>query len=168
MANKQRATQQSRQVSRHVVNENAAARTDLAEAIRSFNRFFTEVIGSLDEQHEGLDVTLAGSRILFTVRSLPDAQVGQVAEVLRLDLAYTSRVLGVLEDSGLVRRTISRTDRRQRDVALTAKGNRLLGEVERRSNARVLALVDHLSADEIHRLLGAMSTIRVLIDKEDA
>jgi DNA-binding MarR family transcriptional regulator len=142
--------------------------TQVAESIRSFNRFFTEAIGSLDEQHEGLDVTLAGSRILFTVRSMPDAQVGQVADALRLDLAYTSRVLGVLEDSGLLRRTISRVDRRQRDVALTAKGERLLGEIERRSNARVLALVDHLSADEVRRLLDAMSTIRTLVDKEDA
>jgi DNA-binding MarR family transcriptional regulator len=145
-----------------------STRTQLAESIRSFNRFFTEAIGSLDEQHEGLDVTLAGSRILFTVRSLPDAQVGQVAEALRLDLAYTSRVLGVLEDSGLVRRTISRSDRRQRDVALTAKGDELLAEIERRSNARVLELVGHLSSDEVRRLLGAMSTIRTLIDKEGA
>lgn len=139
---------------------------EIAEAIRSFNRFFTEAIGSLDEQHEGLDATLAGSRILFTVRSLDVAQVGQIADALHLDLAYTSRVLGVLEDSGLVRRTISKADRRQRDVRLTPKGGRLLAEIERRSNARVLAMVDHLRSEDIERLLAAMDTIRTLITKE--
>jgi DNA-binding MarR family transcriptional regulator len=141
---------------------------EVAETIRSFNRFFTEAIGSLDEQHEGLDITLAGSRVLFTIRSLPDAQVGQIADVLHLDLAYTSRVLGTLEDAGLVRRTISRQDRRQRDVALTAKGRRLLSKIERRSNARVLALVDHLSTAELDEVLGAMTTIRTLIAEETA
>lgn len=140
--------------------------TDVAEAIRSFNRFFTEAIGSLDEQHEGLDVTLAGSRILFTIRSLADAQVGQIAEELRLDLAYTSRVLGTLEDAGLVVRTISARDRRQRDVRLTREGERLIAEIERRSNARVLALVDHLSDAELDQVLDAMSTIRTLITEE--
>jgi DNA-binding MarR family transcriptional regulator len=149
-----------------MARKDSATRTEAAETIRSFNRFFTEAIGSLDDQHEGLEVTLAGSRILFTVRSSPDAQVGQIADALRLDLAYTSRVLGVLEDSGLVRRTISARDRRQRDVTLTPKGSRLLAEIERRSNARVLGLVEHLSADELDRLLGAMDTIRTLIGKE--
>lgn len=151
-----------------MTRKESARRTEVAETIRSFNRFFTEAIGSLDEQHEGLDVTLAGSRILFTVRSLPDAQVGQVADALQLDLAYTSRVLGTLEDSRLVRRTISAHDRRQRDVTLTPKGSRVLTEIERRSNARVLGLVEHLSADELERLLGAMDTIRTLIGKETA
>ena len=151
-----------------MARNDVARRTELAETIRSFNRFFTEAIGSLDEQHEGLDVTLAGSRILFTIRSMPDPQVGQIADALHLDLAYTSRVLGVLEDAGLVRRTISKVDRRQRDVALTPKGSRLLAELEDRSNSRVLGLVEHLSTAELERLLGAMATIRTLIGKETA
>jgi DNA-binding MarR family transcriptional regulator len=147
-------------------DEQVRSDVEVAETIRSFNRFFTEAIGSLDEQHEGLDVTLAGSRILFTVRTLADAQVSQVADALHLDLAYTSRVLGVLEDAGLVRRTVSRRDRRQRDVTLTRKGEGLLVEIERRSNARMLALVGHLSASELGQVLDAMTTIRTLITKE--
>jgi len=139
----------------------------LAERIRLFNRRYTEAIGSLDDRHEGLDITLVQSRLLYTIGSLQEPPVNQIADELGLDLAYTSRVLGTLEDAKLIRRTISADDRRQRVVALTAKGRRLLDEIERRSNQRVLALVRHLDADDIDRLLDAMDTIRVLITKKD-
>ena len=138
---------------------------ELAEAIRRFNRFYTEAIGSLNDHHEGLPVNLAQSRLLFTTRSLVDPQVSEIASTLRLDLAYTSRILGSLEDAGLIRRTISPSDRRQRVVRLTAKGSSMLAKIERRSNARVLALVEHLDDAETEELLDAMRIITTLLTK---
>jgi DNA-binding MarR family transcriptional regulator len=139
----------------------------IAERIRSFNRLYTQAIGSLDDRHEGLDVSLAQSRMLYTIGSLGESHVNELADSLGLDLAYTSRVLGTLEDGKLIRRTISKTDRRQRVVTLTAKGRRLLEEIYRRSNQRVLALVAHLDDDELQHLLDAMDTIGVLIATKD-
>ena len=106
--------------------------------------------------------------MLFTIGSLHESQVNQIADTLGLDLAYTSRVLGTLEDARLIRRTISAADRRQRVVALTAKGRRLLAEIERRSNQRVLALVDHLAQADLERLLDAMDTIGTLLARKDS
>ena len=139
----------------------------LAEKIRAFNRLYTQAIGSLDDRHEGLDVTLAQSRMLFTIGSLHESHVNRIADMLGLDLAYTSRVLGTLEDAKLIRRTISTEDRRQRVVVLTAKGRRLLDEIERRSNQRVLALVSHLDPADRDRLLDAMGTIGTLLTRKD-
>ena len=53
---------------------------ELAERIRAFNRLYTQAIGSLDDRHEGLDVTLAQSRVLFTIRSMEAPQVNQIAD----------------------------------------------------------------------------------------
>ena len=139
----------------------------LAERIRAFNRLYTQAIGSLDDRHEGLDVSLAQSRMLFTIRSLTEPQMNQIADMVGLDLAYTSRVLGTLEDARLIRRTISKDDRRQRVVALTAKGRRLMDEIERRSNKRVLTLVEHLDSEGLDRLLDAMDTIGTLLTRKD-
>ena len=141
---------------------------ELAERVRAFNRLYTEAIGSLDDQHEGLNVSLAESRLLFTTAALNQPQVNQIADALGLDLAYTSRVLGTLEDAKLIKRTISPDDRRQRVVKLTAKGQRLLAEIEQRSNLRVRALVAHLETSDIDRLLDAMDTIARLITKQDS
>lgn len=140
---------------------------ELAERLRAFNRFFTERIGALDDQHEGLDVTLGESRLLFTIRELESAHPGAVADRLELDLAYTSRLLGRLEDRRMIKRSVSATDRRQRVVELTAGGRRLLATIERRSNARVLDLVDHLDARELDELTSAMSTIQTLLSKRE-
>lgn len=140
---------------------------ETAEKIRAFNRLYTEAIGSLDDKHEGLAVTLGESRMLFAVRARELPSVNQIADALRLDLAYASRLLGSLEDRQLVKRTISPEDRRRRVVALTPKGSRLLTTIEKRSNERVLALFDHLHAADLRRLLEAMDTIAALInDKE--
>ena len=140
-------------------------RTALAKDLRSFNRFYTEAIGALDDQHEGTDLNLAQSRILFTVRAIGQPEVGELAAALRLDLAYTSRVLGTLEDARLVRRSVSSADRRRRIVRLTAAGERMLAEIEQRSNDRMLRVVGHLDEHATQDLLEAMTTIRRLLEK---
>jgi DNA-binding MarR family transcriptional regulator len=133
--------------------------TSLAERIRAFNRFYTETIGALDDKHEGLAVTLVQSRMLYTV--------AQLARALHLDLPYASRVLGVLEDRKLIRRTLSDTDRRQRNVELTAAGRRTLAKIEQRSNERVLGLTRRLTKTAVADLLGAMDTIQHLLATEE-
>ena len=138
-----------------------------AEQVRRFNRFYTEAIGSLDDRHEGLPVNLAQSRMLFTLSSLAEPRVNDVARELRLDLGYTSRVLGALEDARLVRRQVSPSDRRERVVRLTPKGVRLLAEIERRSDARVLTMIDHLEDNQVGQLMDAMDTIRHLIARQE-
>jgi DNA-binding MarR family transcriptional regulator len=135
----------------------------LAEEFRSFNRFYTQTIGSLDEAHEGTPLNLAQSRMLFTARALGEPEVGDLADALTLDLAYTSRVLGSLEDARLIRRLVSKVDRRRRTVRLTKAGERTLAEIEARSNRRMLALVEHLGEHETRELLDAMATIRRLL-----
>lgn len=135
----------------------------LAEGLRSFNRFYTKAIGSLDEAHEGTAVNLAQSRMLFTVRLLGEPDVGDLADALTLDLAYTSRVLGALEDARLIRRVVSKVDRRRRTVILTKAGERTLADIEDRSNRRMLALVNHLGERDTRELLDAMAAIRRLL-----
>ena len=136
----------------------------MAEHVRAFNRFYTETIGVLNDRHEGLDVSLVQSRILYTIATSDRPQVGQLAAAVRLDLPYASRVLGTLEDRGLIRRTLSGSDRRQRIVVLTAAGRRLLGKIEQRSNQRVADVTDTLDSTTVTRLLAAMDTIRCILD----
>lgn len=139
----------------------------LAEQIRHFNRFYTELIGALDDRHEGLAVNLAQSRLLYTAARLGQPQVSAIAEALKLDLAYTSRILGELELAKLIRRRVSSIDRRQRVVKLTAAGERVLANIVQRSNVRVLQLVDHLDQADTNLLLESMSTIRRLLDRTE-
>jgi DNA-binding MarR family transcriptional regulator len=143
-----------------------APRTTPAEQMRAFNRFYTERIGSLDERHEGLELSLAESRALFTVRRLEAPEIGHIATELGLDLGYTSRLVTRLERAGRIRREQGPDDRRRRVVTLTAAGAELLAEVERRSNARMDAITAHLRPAQRTELLAAMATVRRLLDPE--
>ena len=136
----------------------------LATKLRSFNRFYTESIGALDDTHEGLDISLAQSRVLYTVAQLVAPEISAVADALKLDTAYASRIIGSLEDRKLVRRATSTQDRRRRSVKLTAIGRTLLDRVEKRSNRRMLGLVAHLDTHAQAELLAAMHLIQQLLN----
>jgi DNA-binding MarR family transcriptional regulator len=135
----------------------------MAEQVRAFNRFYTETIGALDDKHEGLPVSLAQSRMLRLIANTDAPQTTRLARSLKFDLPYASRVLGMLEDNGLIRRTLSKADRRERVIELTAKGKRTLRTIEARSNERVVALTAVLGAADVDELLHAMNTIRRLL-----
>jgi DNA-binding MarR family transcriptional regulator len=135
----------------------------LAERVRAFNRFYTETIGALDDRHEGLPVSLAQSRMLRLIATTDAPQTTRLARSLKLDLPYASRVLGALEDNGLIRRRLSSADRRERVIELTAKGKRTLRTIEQRSNERVVALTADLDSIDIDELLHAMATIERLL-----
>lgn len=134
--------------------------------MRAFNRFYTERIGALNGDHEGLALTLAESRCLFTVRRLGAPDIGQIAEALNLELSYVSRLVSRLERSGRLGRAPATEDRRRRVVRLTPGGEDLLLEVERRSNARMDALIAHLRPLEVEELLEAMNMICRLLDRD--
>ncbi len=134
--------------------------------MRAFNRFYTERIGALDDRHEGMGLTLAESRCLFTIDRLGHPDIGQIAQSLDLDLGYASRLVSRLQRSGCVARSRTDGDHRRRVVTLTPAGADLLAEVARRSNARMGSLIAHLSPGEVKELLKAMDTIRRIIDKE--
>ena len=136
--------------------------------MRTFNRFYTERIGALDGHHEGLALTIAESRCLFTVKRLRAPDIGQVAETLGRDLGYVSRLVSRRERAGRLRRVPAEDDRRRRVVSLTAKRRRVLEAVEQRSNERMDALTAHLRPSQVKELLEAMETIRRLLTPDGA
>jgi DNA-binding MarR family transcriptional regulator len=140
-----------------------AANRSTLDRMRAFNRFYTEVIGALDDRHEGLSLTLAEARCLFTIDRLGSPDIGSIAQTLHLDLGYVSRLVSRLERAGRVARSPGNDDKRRRLVTLTAAGADLFAEVARRSDARMAAATDHLSAAQLAELLGAMETIRTSI-----
>src|SRR5689334_2538873 len=90
--------------------------------VRSFNRFYTSVIGVLDEGILSTPYTLTEARLLFELAQRPESEAGWLREQLNLDAGYLSRLLGKFETSGLVERTRSHTDARRQVVRLTPEG----------------------------------------------
>jgi DNA-binding MarR family transcriptional regulator/N-acetylglutamate synthase-like GNAT family acetyltransferase len=133
------------------------------EAVRRFNRLYTQRIGVLQEDYLHSPLSLSQVRVLYETHRTPAPSAADVARDLGLDPAYLSRMLKGFQRAGLVRRTASRGDGRKSLVSLTAKGRRTLDSLQERSRAEVAALLGPLSEPDRHRLIAAMETIEQVL-----
>jgi DNA-binding MarR family transcriptional regulator/predicted N-acetyltransferase YhbS len=132
------------------------------EALRRFNRAWSQRVGLLDDSYLGQGRSLGASRLLYEV-GLTGCGVLDLRRRLGLDSGYLSRLLRRLEDDGLVTVRADPSDRRRRLVVPTAKGRRAHGRLEERSEERALALVAPLGASHRRRLLESLTTAERLI-----
>ena len=133
--------------------------SDVTEAVRRFNRFYTARIGALGSGHLGTPHSLTEARMLFELGGRGAATSAALAQALEIDPAQVSRAVARLDRAGLVTGTRSDSDRRARLLTLTAKGTREFAKLDARSRERAAALLEPLPADRRARLLAAMRTI---------
>src|SRR5215218_1385824 len=105
--------------------------------IRRFNRFYTRLIGLLDEGHLASPFSLAQVRVLYELAHQDAPTASALCAQLALDPGYLSRMLRDLERRGLVTGRRSADDARRRRLALTAKGKRTMDTLERKADAAI-------------------------------
>ena len=140
------------------------ARTDEIEAVRAFNRFYTARVGAL---RDGLLATahpLPEARILFELGRGGPVDVADLRRTLELDAGYLSRLLGRLEEQGLVHRERSPDDGRRQRIALTDAGREAYATLDARSAAEIGTLLEHLGPDDRGRLLDALHAVRDILE----
>ncbi|MDQ7903429.1 helix-turn-helix domain-containing GNAT family N-acetyltransferase [Phytohabitans sp. ZYX-F-186] len=137
--------------------------SDPVADVRAFNRFYTGVIGVLQEGLLSSPYTLTEARVLFELAHGAAAEVVDLRRVLGLDAGYLSRILARFEADGLVRRSRSAADARRQVIELTGAGRDLQADLDRRSDAEIAELIGGLGEVDQRRLLGAMGTIRALL-----
>lgn len=130
--------------------------------IRAFNRFYTRKIGVLDGM-ASRPFSLAEARVLYELAHREQPTATDIRKELGLDAGYLSRIIREFERRKLVARTQSKTDERQKFLALTAKGQKVFAPLDERSNRDVAAMIEKLAPTERGRLLGAVGTIRTLL-----
>ena len=134
-------------------------------AMRAFNRFYTPIIGLLDEQG-GLGaaaLSLTQVRLLYELASRKGLTARRLTEELALDTGYLSRLLGGFERRGLIRRVASREDAREKILELTAAGRRVFQPLFDAAQARIAALLTPLAEADRRRLVAAMAEIRGML-----
>ena len=136
--------------------------TVLAErvaAVRSFSRFFTTVIGALDEGLLQSPYSLTEARVIFELAQAEVTEVVALRRALGLDAGYLSRMLARFEADGLVVRQTSGVDARRRTVRLTQAGRTVFRLLDDRSSEQVSRLLAAVPDADQRRVVAAMSTI---------
>lgn len=141
---------------------------ELVADIREFNRFYTRVIGLLQEGLLRSPYTLSEVRVMFELAQRDSTEVADLRRALDLDAGYLSRMLAQLDADGLVTRQRSAGDARRQTAALTDRGRAAFADLDKRSSDQVRELLARLTETDRRRLAGAMAAIKEVLAPEPA
>ncbi|MCR6637330.1 bifunctional helix-turn-helix transcriptional regulator/GNAT family N-acetyltransferase [Devosia sp.] len=136
---------------------------DIAQ-VRAFNRFYTRIIGLLEEgMHQTLH-TLSEARVIYELDKAGTTTSAMVAETLGMDRAQLSRLIGKLVSQDIVAVLPRAGDRRSVPLALTREGREVAKHFNAMSDATAAeTLLDPLTAFEQRDLVGSMRRISALL-----
>ena len=138
-----------------------------ASTVRDFNRFYTQRIGALGG-HLGTGFSLTEARVLYELAHRDRPTASEIAEALDLDRGYLSRLLRSFKKRGLIATAVSKDDRRQTLLGLTAAGKRAFAPLDKRAHSGIVEMLEPLSTVRQQKVLHAMKDIRAAFGAGDA
>lgn len=133
------------------------------ERFRAFNRFYTGVVGALDDGLLHTRFSLTEARVLFELGRGGELEVAALRHATGLDAGYLSRILTSFDDQGLVARRRSQQDARRQLVELTEEGLGAYAELNERSASQNALVLSRLGPGEREALLGSLETVERLL-----
>ena len=139
---------------------------EVIEKIRSFNRFYTDIIGLLDKHFLDSPFSLTEGRVLYEVRHTEDCTAKKIRENIRIDEGYLSRILNTFTKKGLITKSLSSDDKRLHIIKLTEKGQKEFASLNQHSDQLISRLIEKLSEEECQELLSITERIRHLLSRD--
>lgn len=131
------------------------------DQIREFNRFYTVLLGFLNQNYLASGYSVTETRLLFEIYRNPHISANKLIALLRLDKGYISRQIRSFEQQGLIERRVSEKDSRLRTIQLTAAGKteteRLIS-ITNQDIRRLIAPLDDEARAEVCHAMGTIIT----------
>lgn len=136
------------------------------ERLRSFNRFYTSVIGLLDRQYLDSGFSLTEVRVLYELaQSAGDMTATALIQLLNLDKGYLSRILRTFEKKKLIIKKQSATDKRAFFLQLSPQGDKIFTGLDAAAQQHAAHLLSSLGDANAARVIGHMDAIRNILTK---
>jgi DNA-binding MarR family transcriptional regulator len=139
---------------------------EFIEKIRLFNRFFTNIIGVLNQHYLDSPFSLIEGRVLYEINHTKDCSAKKIKTNIAIDEGYLSRIIDKFSQQGLIEKTPAPEDRRLHIITPTEKGQEEFLKLNDSSNVLISQIIENLSSPEITELVGLMDRIIVLLDKK--
>lgn len=136
------------------------------EKIRSFNRFYTNVIGLLDQHFLDTPFSLTEGRVLYEISHMEECSAKKIRQKIAIDEGYLSRIIDKFIKRGIIRKTPFRGDMRLHIIHLTQKGEEEFSKLNENQNQLVSQITENLSEQEIAELVGMMERMQELLNKK--
>lgn len=136
---------------------------EAVKKIRSFNRFYTNIIGVVDGHILESTYSLTEVRLMFEIYNDPEPTARKIKNFLHIDEGYLSRTIDKLVKKGLIVRKQSSDDARKYILSLTKKGEKEFLSLNERSENVVEKMLSSLSAKEINDILTSVEKIEKIL-----
>src|SRR6185503_3470052 len=128
------------------------------------NRFYTNIIGLLDQHFLDSPFSLTGGRVLYEICNTEECSAKKIREKILIDEGYLSRILDSFSKRGFIKKTPSQVDGRLRIIVPTEKGQKEFAILNQNSNRLISQLIENMSEGERTELLHNMERIRALLE----
>ena len=136
-------------------------------AVRSFNRFYTNIIGLVDRFILDSNYSLTEVRILWEIAHNSELNARKIMQSLQIDEGYLSRTIKKLTAANLIGKKKSRSDSRVYSLYLTEEGARTFNELNEKSSVEIGELIRDLTEREISDLISCMRRITAILRREE-
>ena len=135
-------------------------KNDIITEIRGFNRFYTNILGLLDQHIIDSGYSLTEARILFEISKTDACTANQLCSVLDVDRSYMSKIINKFEKNELIRRNVRDTDNRNIEIHMTEKGIHVFHELNDHANQQIDDLISKLTSGECEKLIDSIRTVK--------
>jgi DNA-binding MarR family transcriptional regulator len=134
--------------------------------IRAFNRFYTDVIGLVDQHILNSSYSLPEVRILYEMYYNGVATANEIISLIHIDKGYLSRILLKFEEEKLISKKRSIKDARTLLLALTGKGRSEFEKLDMASHNQVKEILSHLPKGKHDELVYHMNAIKEILQSK--
>jgi DNA-binding MarR family transcriptional regulator/GNAT superfamily N-acetyltransferase len=134
-----------------------------AVKIREFNRFYTNIVGLVNQTILESPYSLAEVRVLLEIDSAGQCTASDLTKLLEIDPGYLSRILKRFKKEQLVITSKSLTDGRAQVLSLTDKGRETFIKLSLTSTDQIAKLLAHMPNSDQHKLVSYMGAIQTIL-----
>lgn len=136
------------------------------EKIRAFNRYYTNVIGLLDQHYLASPFSLTEGRVLYEIAHIKNCSAKKIREKISIDEGYLSRIIDKFIQKGLVTKSPAQEDRRLHIISLTEKGEQEFASLNEHSDKLISQMIEKLSEPDRAELVSMMEKIHKMLENE--
>ena len=125
---------------------------------------YRDFVGDADHELEAFGFGRAHHRVLHFVHRYPGLKVADLLDVLRITKQSLGRVLKQLLDEGYIVQKTGNSDRRQRLLYVTPKGEALVARLAGLQTTRINRALESIGADDAETV---RRFLRAMIDRDD-
>lgn len=134
------------------------------QAIRHFNRLYTQKLGLLKKNVFNSEISWAEARILMEISEIETPTLVIISKSLELDKSYVSRVIQKLSGLKYLTKQASSSDKRAKILVLTATGQSVVDQLNQSSDDQINLMLSNLSQPEQDAFYQAVMNLEKLLD----